>query len=79
MEKGKIVPFMSFMPNSFLHSLTCRLLISAETHSLFPAYVACRSNLVCDNKHMIVGLSDGSLYNISWKGEVILFEHVLIV
>ncbi|KAK6804567.1 hypothetical protein RDI58_002351 [Solanum bulbocastanum] len=27
------------------------------------------SNVVCDNKHMIVGLSDGSLYNISWKGE----------
>ncbi|KAA8516077.1 hypothetical protein F0562_019256 [Nyssa sinensis] len=27
------------------------------------------SNIVCDNKHMLVGLSDGSLYNISWKGE----------
>ncbi|XP_047250433.1 guanine nucleotide exchange factor subunit RIC1 isoform X3 [Capsicum annuum] len=27
------------------------------------------SNVVCDNKHLIVGLSDGSLYNISWKGE----------
>lgn len=27
------------------------------------------SNVVCDNKHMVVGLSDGSLYNISWKGE----------
>lgn len=23
-----------------------------------------------DNKHMLVGLSDGSLYSISWKGEV---------
>lgn len=41
--------------------------------------MACRSNVVCDSKHIIVGLSDGSLYNISWKGEVILFKHVLIV
>ncbi|KAG8391860.1 hypothetical protein BUALT_Bualt01G0230900 [Buddleja alternifolia] len=28
-----------------------------------------RSNIICDNKHMLIGLSDGSLYNISWKGE----------
>ncbi|XP_059651371.1 uncharacterized protein LOC132298981 [Cornus florida] len=27
------------------------------------------SNIICDNKHMLVGLSDGSLYNVSWKGE----------
>ncbi|KHG03882.1 Protein RIC1 [Gossypium arboreum] len=27
------------------------------------------SNIVCDNKHMLLGLSDGSLYSISWKGE----------
>ncbi|CAH9118160.1 unnamed protein product [Cuscuta europaea] len=27
------------------------------------------SNIISDNKHMLVGLSDGSLYNISWKGE----------
>ncbi|KAG6430175.1 hypothetical protein SASPL_108237 [Salvia splendens] len=27
------------------------------------------SNFVCDSKHMLIGLSDGSLYNISWKGE----------
>lgn len=27
------------------------------------------SNIICDSKHMLVGLSDGSLYNISWKGE----------
>ena len=26
---------------------------------------------MCDSKHMLLGLSDGSLYNISWKGEVI--------
>ncbi|XP_065859676.1 uncharacterized protein [Euphorbia lathyris] len=27
------------------------------------------SNIVSDNKHMLLGLSNGSLYNISWKGE----------
>ncbi|XP_042001958.1 guanine nucleotide exchange factor subunit RIC1-like isoform X3 [Salvia splendens] len=27
------------------------------------------SNFACDNKHMLIGLSDGSLYTISWKGE----------
>ncbi|KAL2233865.1 RAB6A-GEF complex partner protein 1 [Sesamum indicum] len=27
------------------------------------------SNFICDNKHFLIGLSDGSLYNISWKGE----------
>ncbi|KAL5718688.1 hypothetical protein ACHQM5_011565 [Ranunculus cassubicifolius] len=27
------------------------------------------SNIVCDNKHLIVGLSEGSLELISWKGE----------
>ncbi|CAK9156741.1 unnamed protein product [Ilex paraguariensis] len=27
------------------------------------------SNIVCDNRNMLVGLSDGSLYSISWKGE----------
>ncbi|KAK4266874.1 hypothetical protein QN277_023738 [Acacia crassicarpa] len=27
------------------------------------------SNIVCDSKHMLLGLSDGTLYNISWKGE----------
>ncbi|XP_044493876.1 guanine nucleotide exchange factor subunit RIC1-like isoform X2 [Mangifera indica] len=27
------------------------------------------SNIVSDNKHMLLGLSDGSLYRISWKGE----------
>ncbi|KAL0426032.1 UNVERIFIED_CONTAM: RAB6A-GEF complex partner protein 1 [Sesamum radiatum] len=26
------------------------------------------SNFICDNKHLLIGLSDGSLYNISWKG-----------
>ncbi|GMH17268.1 hypothetical protein Nepgr_019109 [Nepenthes gracilis] len=27
------------------------------------------SNIVCDNKHLLIGLSNGSLYIISWKGE----------
>ncbi|OWM88185.1 hypothetical protein CDL15_Pgr003597 [Punica granatum] len=27
------------------------------------------SNIVCDSKHMLLGLSDGSLFCISWKGE----------
>ncbi|XP_062156067.1 uncharacterized protein LOC133863927 isoform X1 [Alnus glutinosa] len=27
------------------------------------------SNIVCDNKNMLLGLSNGSLYSISWKGE----------
>ncbi|KAL9254546.1 Guanine nucleotide exchange factor subunit RIC1-like protein [Drosera capensis] len=27
------------------------------------------SNIVCDNKHLLLGLSNGSLYPISWKGE----------
>ncbi|KAL7258994.1 hypothetical protein ACSBR1_004988 [Camellia fascicularis] len=26
------------------------------------------SNIVCDNKHMLIGLSDGSLYNIPGRG-----------
>lgn len=34
-------------------------------------YMTNRSNLICDNKNLLFGLSDGSLYNISWKGEVI--------
>lgn len=27
------------------------------------------SNIICDNKDILIGLSDGALYNISWKGE----------
>ncbi|XP_057533599.1 uncharacterized protein LOC130811346 isoform X1 [Amaranthus tricolor] len=27
------------------------------------------SNIVCDSKHLLMGLSNGSLYTISWKGE----------
>ncbi|GFZ06822.1 quinoprotein amine dehydrogenase, beta chain-like [Actinidia rufa] len=35
----------------------------------FSDMVSATSNIVCDSKHLLVGLSDGSLYNISWKGE----------
>lgn len=35
----------------------------------FPDRNMTLSNVVCDNKHILVGLSDGSLYSISWKGE----------
>ncbi|KAF8412210.1 hypothetical protein HHK36_000170 [Tetracentron sinense] len=27
------------------------------------------SNIVCDNRHILLGLSDGSLHLVSWKGE----------
>lgn len=27
------------------------------------------SNIICDSKNLLVGLSNGSLYNMSWKGE----------
>ncbi|KAL4562680.1 hypothetical protein LXL04_026710 [Taraxacum kok-saghyz] len=27
------------------------------------------SNLICDSKNLLVGLSNGTLYNMSWKGE----------
>ncbi|KAK7250793.1 hypothetical protein RIF29_33472 [Crotalaria pallida] len=27
------------------------------------------SNIISDNKHMLLGLSDGTLYSLSWKGE----------
>ncbi|XP_039046189.1 guanine nucleotide exchange factor subunit RIC1-like isoform X1 [Hibiscus syriacus] len=35
----------------------------------FPENDLAVSNIVSDNKHMLLGLSDGSLYSISWKGE----------
>lgn len=34
---------------------------------------------MCDSKHMLLGLSDGSLYSISWKGEVISFKYLLAI
>ncbi|KAL0397920.1 UNVERIFIED_CONTAM: hypothetical protein Scaly_0240400 [Sesamum calycinum] len=38
---------------------------SLEMSEFLPVW----SNFICDNKHLLIGLSDGSLYNISWKGE----------
>ncbi|KAL9228906.1 hypothetical protein vseg_004436 [Gypsophila vaccaria] len=35
----------------------------------FPVNGLTVSNIVCDNKHLLIGLSNGSLYSISWKGE----------
>ncbi|KAF5464326.1 hypothetical protein F2P56_014410 [Juglans regia] len=49
----------------FLASIS--LLLSEQVP--FPEKVLATSNIVCDNKHMLVGLSNGSLYSISWKGE----------
>ncbi|XP_055828019.1 uncharacterized protein LOC129896195 isoform X3 [Solanum dulcamara] len=49
----------------FLASITLLL----NEHVPFANGNLTMSNVVCDKKHMIVGLSDGSLYNISWKGE----------
>ncbi|XP_023000023.1 RAB6A-GEF complex partner protein 1-like isoform X1 [Cucurbita maxima] len=34
------------------------------------------SNIVSDSKHMLIGLSSGSLYSISWKGEFYGAFHV---
>ncbi|KAL0284510.1 UNVERIFIED_CONTAM: hypothetical protein Scaly_2846500 [Sesamum calycinum] len=42
------------------------VLVSIESLDKMEAF---RSNFICDNKHLLIGLSDGSLYNISWKGE----------
>lgn len=38
-----------------------------------------RSNVICDNKNLLFGLSDGSLYNISWKGEVMLMFCIYLI
>ncbi|KAF9602571.1 hypothetical protein IFM89_029870 [Coptis chinensis] len=49
----------------FLASIS--LLLSEQTP--FAAESFTMSNIVCDNKHLLLGLSDGSLQLISWKGE----------
>lgn len=46
---------------------TISLLLSEQVP--FKNGIVATSNIICDSKHLIVGLSDGSLYNISWKGE----------
>ncbi|KAK6920089.1 Ribosome control protein 1 [Dillenia turbinata] len=52
---------------SGLFLATISLLLSEQVP--FPDGNLTMSNIVCDNKHMILGLSNGSLYMISWKGE----------
>lgn len=62
---GLDVPLTSF--SSFQNNLDYHL------QSLMNLILFLRSNIVSDNKHMMLGLSDGSLYCISWKGEVMDF------
>ncbi|KAJ0054468.1 hypothetical protein Pint_00467 [Pistacia integerrima] len=45
------------------------ILLKSDPASLLVMLFFFRSNIVSDNKHMLLGLSDGSLYGISWKGE----------
>ncbi|XAR63034.1 hypothetical protein NMG60_11022819 [Bertholletia excelsa] len=54
-------------PPSGLSLSTISLLLSEQVP--FPNKTLATSNIVCDNKHLLIGLSDGSLYSISWKGE----------
>ncbi|XP_021280084.1 RAB6A-GEF complex partner protein 1-like [Herrania umbratica] len=51
--------------NFYLATITCVLIEQVP----FAAKDLAVSNIVSDNKHMLLGLSDGSLYSISWKGE----------
>lgn len=46
---------------------TISLLLSEQVP--FTNGIFATSNIICDNKNFLVGLSDGSFYNISWKGE----------
>ncbi|XP_048132652.1 guanine nucleotide exchange factor subunit RIC1 isoform X2 [Rhodamnia argentea] len=52
---------------SGLHFATISLLLSEQVP--FADMNLSVSNIVSDNRHMLLGLSDGSLYGISWKGE----------
>ncbi|KAJ7951173.1 Quinoprotein amine dehydrogenase, beta chain-like protein [Quillaja saponaria] len=52
---------------SALFFATISLLLSEQVP--FPEKDLTVSNIVCDNKHMLLGLSNGTLYSISWKGE----------
>ncbi|KAM7476445.1 hypothetical protein LguiB_023688 [Lonicera macranthoides] len=52
---------------SGLFLATISLLLNEQVP--FPNKNLAVSNIVCDSKNMLLGLSDGSLYNISWKGE----------
>nr|GEV82860.1 Rab6A-GEF complex partner protein 1-like [Tanacetum cinerariifolium] len=52
---------------SNLSLATISLLMSEEVP--FPGKDLAVSNIICDNKNLLVGLSNGTLYNMSWKGE----------
>ncbi|KAJ0598197.1 putative transcription factor WD40-like family [Helianthus annuus] len=52
---------------SNLSLATISLLMSEEVP--FPSKDLALSNIICDNKNLLVGLSNGTLYNMSWKGE----------
>ncbi|XP_010275696.1 PREDICTED: RAB6A-GEF complex partner protein 1-like [Nelumbo nucifera] len=53
--------------SSALFLATISLLLSEQVP--FSDMNLTMSNIVCDNKHLLVGLSNGSLHLISWKGE----------
>ncbi|KAG5008264.1 hypothetical protein JHK85_026806 [Glycine max] len=50
-------------------SALCLATISLLLTEQVPFAVKDLSNIVSDNKHMLLGLSDGTLYSMSWKGE----------
>lgn len=52
---------------SALFLATVSLLLSEQVP--FPNKELATSNIVCDSKHILIGLSDGSIYSVSWKGE----------
>ncbi|KAJ0928331.1 putative transcription factor WD40-like family [Helianthus annuus] len=52
---------------SNLSLATISLLMSEEVP--FSGKDLALSNIICDNKNLLVGLSNGTLYNMSWKGE----------
>ncbi|KAL8235817.1 hypothetical protein R6Q59_016898 [Mikania micrantha] len=37
------------------------------------------SNIICDSKNLLVGLSNGTLYNMSWKGEVMQAKYLQLM
>ncbi|XP_076948762.1 uncharacterized protein LOC143621133 isoform X1 [Bidens hawaiensis] len=52
---------------SNLSLATISLLMSEEVP--FSGKDLAVSNIICDNKILLIGLSNGTLYNMSWKGE----------
>ncbi|XP_052193499.1 uncharacterized protein LOC127801965 isoform X2 [Diospyros lotus] len=46
---------------------TFSLLLSEQVP--FPTKELATSNIICDSKHLLIGLSNGSLFSLSWKGE----------